>query len=102
VLPGVYAPAPFRAELERSLAMIATLDPADTAKRRAQVRAYHAARATDTRAQWAQFSSRPYARQFAALMKNPPDPTAVALAQRLTVSKAYVEMPQLTVLGKEP
>lgn len=102
LLPGVYAPAPFRAELEQTLAMIATLDPSSAVRRDAQVRAYHARRAEEARASWARFASRPYARMFAGLLTNPRGGSAVARAQQLTVSKAYVEIPQLAGLGADP
>ncbi|MBA3464004.1 MAG: hypothetical protein H0T46_28870 [Deltaproteobacteria bacterium] len=102
LLPGVYAPAPFRAELEQSLAMIEKLDAGDARKRRDQVRAYHAASAKETRAQWARIGSRQYSSLFAMLMKNKPDQSAVELAQMRTISKAYIEVPQLAMFGAEP
>ena len=99
LLPGVYAPSPFRAELAKSLAMINSLDATDAMKRRGQVRAYHAKRGEESRRQWSRFGSRGYSRQFAALLKNPPNASAVDYAQIQTVSKAYIERPQLAVFG---
>lgn len=102
VLPGVYAPGPFRAELEKTLAMIATLDAKDAAKRVAQVKQWHAMRGAETQIAWRRISRGPLGRQVVALMKNPPDQSAVARAQMVTVSKAYVEVPQLAGFGAEP
>lgn len=102
LLPGVYAPAPFRAELENTLAMLATLDATNADHRRAQLREYHARRAQETRSSWALFASRPFARQFAGLLEHVEPASAVALAQRLTISKAYIEVPQLGGIGADP
>ncbi len=102
VLPGVYAPAPFRGELEKTLALIATLDGKDAAKRAAQVKDWHRARNVETQIAWRRLSRGPEGAQVVALLKNPPDVSAVALAQRVTVSKAYVEVPQLAGFGAEP
>ena len=102
VLPGVYAPVPFKAELEKTLALIATLDGKDAAKRAEQVKQWHAQRNTETRIAWSRMSRGPLGRQVVSLLKNPPDQTAVERAQMITVSKAYVEVPQLAGIGMEP
>ena len=102
VLPGVYAPGPFRAELDKTLALIATLDGTDAAKRAQQVKQWHAQRAAASRFAWRGYTRGATGRQIAALMKDPPDQTAVERAQVVTVSKAYVEMPQLAGFGADP
>jgi hypothetical protein len=103
VLPGLYAAGPFRAELEKSLAMVRTLDPSNIERRGTQIRAYHAEQAEASRAQWQMFSKPPYSHVISrVIQKAPAGQTAVARAQRLTVSKAYMETPTLARFGADP
>jgi hypothetical protein len=102
VLPGVYAPGPFKAELEKTLALIETLDAKNPARRIAQVKAWHVERGAETRVAWRRITQTPFGRRVAAVMKNPPVTSAVARAQMVTVSKAYVEVPQLAGFGADP
>jgi hypothetical protein len=100
VLPGVYAPVPFVAELNKSLAMIATLVP-DPVQRRAQIRAYHSKRADQTIQIWKGIRSNMSA--YVDVLKDKSVArTFVGFAQSQTVSKAYVEQPQLKFFGPEP
>ena len=101
VLPGMYASGPFRAELVQALAVTRGLDPANAERRAQQIRTYHEERAEVARIQWEQIARPPSGAIIRALLKNPAG-TSVAIAQRLTVSKAYVEIPQLGGLGADP
>lgn len=94
LLPGMYAPAAFRAELATSLGFARSLDPERAAHRAAQVRAYHADRAAAARAQWDDYRKPWYGTMLTSLLENPPK-SAVAAAQERTITKAYIEVPQL-------
>lgn len=100
VLPGLYAPAVFRAELERAADVARRLDRAPAAT----LLAHH--RGADTRlaARWKQI------RAMTIIGDDPRAPTpqqvetALAAAQRATMSKAFVEVPMLRRLdlGADP
>ncbi|CAN5910132.1 hypothetical protein BH11MYX3_BH11MYX3_22350 [soil metagenome] len=100
LLPGVYAPGPFRAELEKTLALVATLDASNGDHRRAQIREYHALRAQQSRTTWTtMFATRSFRLQIDRTLK---DKSAVEQAQIRTISKAYIEVPQLKGIGADP
>ncbi len=105
VLPGLYAPSVFRAELERAADVAAILRAtAEPDAQRLRLAAHH--RATDARllARWGEI------REMKIVNGNPVAPKqadvdrALAAAQRATVSKAYVEVPILKRLdlGADP
>lgn len=82
VLPGMYAPAPFRAELQRSLALARKVAEMSKPERAREVREYHAA-AYQARTQWVSTLGSIEFLPGAQLMQ----------AQRATMSKAYIEVP---------
>ena len=99
VLPGMYAPPAFVAELTRSLALadeLARLAPAAHASRIAR---YHADATARMDAQWTALAGTTYLPGAVALVSEEQLAGALARAQRATMSKAYIEVPQLARLG---
>ena len=102
VLPGLYAPAVFAAELARVADQAARVRGLDDAAWRPAMQAYHRAGAARAKQQWASV------RMLPAIGGRALDDDAVgdhlARAQRATISKAYVEVPMLQRLdlGVDP
>jgi hypothetical protein len=95
VLPGLYAPSVFRAELTASLALADQVRGApDAARIRATV-AYHAAAIRATDRAWQRADGTQYIHGSPVLLGS----TAIARAQRATMSKMIVEVPDLRALG---
>jgi hypothetical protein len=91
VLPGLYAPAVFRAELERAARITAAVAGLSAADRAAALRAYHQAGLARTS------GNRP-------VVVTPPNGDPVVVAQRGTIAKAAIEVPDLRIIdvGVDP
>jgi len=105
VLPGLYAPAAFTAELTRSLALakqVARLGA--TAERRAALIGYHQTAVTQIDQTWAAIAGAPYLPGRRTLMTQADVDSVLELAQRATFAKAYIEVPQLRAItaGTDP
>ena len=105
VLPGLYAPAAFTAELTRSLALakqVAALGAATA--RRAALSRYHQAAVTRIDQTWKAIAGAPYLPGRRTLMTQADVDSVLALAQRATYAKAYIEVPQLRAItaGTDP
>jgi hypothetical protein len=85
VLPGLYAPAAFIRELTDSLALADTIRDASDATRASVVTAYHRRKIAGADTAWRVASEQRQSEQLAAVVQ----------AQRVTVTKAIVEMPML-------
>ncbi|HTJ43498.1 MAG TPA: hypothetical protein VL463_15445 [Kofleriaceae bacterium] len=105
VLPGLYAPSAFQEELTKSLALAAQVGDKTDAERRKLVIAYHAKRISDRSEQWQKLGgSVPVIYGRRGLLSSADVDATVALAQRATVSKAYIEVPDLRIVdvGSDP
>ena len=105
VLPGLYAPAAFTAELTRSLALakqVAKLEAAPA--RRAALSRYHRAAVTRIDQTWAAVAGAPYLPGRRTLMTQADVDSVLATAQRATFAKMYIEVPQLRAItaGTDP
>jgi hypothetical protein len=95
VLPGLYAPVAFTAELTQSLALANRVRSLDAADRRTAITAYHANALEATTKAWAAAADTPYVPRARRLMGGDAAESAVARAQDATVAKALIEVPQL-------
>ncbi len=89
VLPGLYSPRAFTAELAKSLAQAKAVARAPSHERRQKIIAYHQAKLAEISDAAAKLSVHTLRGQRVSAEM------AVSLAQRATMSKAYVEVPQL-------
>lgn len=91
VLPGLYAPAVFRAELERAARITSAVAGLGEVDRTAALRAYH-------QAGWAR------TRMNRPVVVTPPNGDPIVVAQRGTISKAAIEVPDLRIIdvGVDP
>jgi hypothetical protein len=99
VLPGLYAPAIFRAELERAVALDARAARLRGAERSAAIVEHHQKRRAERMAAWQQIG------QVAIVDDSPVTPAQrLARAQRATMSKSGIEVPDLKRidLGSDP
>ena len=99
VLPGLYAPAAFRRELEGSLALTAQVRGTSDSERARLVADYHREKASAAERDWERFAgtrSVPDLRQLLTQTSGTP----LAAAQLATVSKAAVELRALRVFAK--
>lgn len=94
VLPGLYAPALFKAELTKSLALAKHVRGRSEAQRVAAIRQHHAAAIAATTKQFAGIAGGQFARP-----RGGGGQSDVERAERMTVSKAVVEMPELAQIG---
>jgi hypothetical protein len=103
-LPGMYAPSVFRAELDRSLELYRELaGTADPAVRARKVAAYHAVRIEETSAQWSSLGGAIYLDTGRTqVLRGAALTSALAKAQRATMSKAMVEAPELARIDIGP
>jgi len=89
VIPGLYAPRAFRAELAASLAHAREVAAAPAHERGAKIIGYHQARLADLRKRASQLNV------FAMRGSRVSAEDALSQAQNATISKGYVEVPQL-------
>jgi hypothetical protein len=104
VLPGLYAPSAFQAELTKSLALAQQVAGKSAAERHEILIGYHADHSHDRRAQAAQLGAVPVIYRRRGLLGQADVDDALALAQRATMTKAYVEVPDLRIVdvGADP
>jgi hypothetical protein len=101
VLPGVYAPSAFRAELKGGLAL-AERTRGKTADDRARMIAdYHRAEVAAAQAAYPKLIGTPYVPGAAVLLTQEAVETELQIAQRATFSKAAIEISDLAHIAKE-
>jgi hypothetical protein len=99
VLPGLYAPAVFQRELTASLALADQIRGMTTAQRIRATVAYHAAALAATDRAWQAARSAQYVHGKQFLLGAGELASAIARAQRATVSKMRIEVPDLRAIG---
>jgi hypothetical protein len=104
VLPGLYAPGAFERELHASLALATAVRGQGVDARARLVAGYHTKRVAETRAAWDALGEVPYIRGKHRLLAPDDVKSALATAQRATMSKAFVEVPDLQAVaaGADP
>jgi hypothetical protein len=95
VLPGLYAPAMFKAELTKSLALANHVREQAEPQRVAAVRQHHATAMAATTKQFAGVAGGRFARGRGGGGND----SDVGRAERMTMSKAVVELPELEQIG---
>ncbi|HEX4418583.1 MAG TPA: hypothetical protein VH165_11820 [Kofleriaceae bacterium] len=99
VLPGLYAPRVFQRELARSLALADRVRDLPDPERVNAVVAYHATAAADTDRAWQKAQGVPYAPGRQLLIGAGETESDLARAQRATMSKRVMEIPDLKKIG---
>jgi hypothetical protein len=105
VLPGLYAPTAFTAELTKTLALAKRLPRIETgADRRVALSKYHETAVAQLDKTWAAVAGAPYLPGKRKLTSQTDVDSVLALAQRATFAKAYIEVPQLRAItaGTDP
>ncbi|MDB4963076.1 MAG: hypothetical protein JWP01_3075 [Myxococcales bacterium] len=104
VLPGLYAPPAFTAELTESLALAKQVAPLAPEQRAADIRRYHAAAGQQIARDWNAIAGAPYLPASRQLLTQAEVDTVLARAQRATMAKAFIEVPQLRAItaGTDP
>ncbi len=104
VLPGLYAPAAFTAELTKSLALAKQVARLDGAGRHAALIRYHQDAMVRLDKTWAAVAGAPYLPGRRTLMTQADVDSVLATAQRATFAKMYIEVPQLRAItaGTDP
>ena len=95
VLPGLYAPAVFRRELEDSLALAARLRGRPDQERAKRLVEYHAQHVVQAQQDWARLAGTPWIVGMRELLAPARIQSDLTVAQRATVSKAAVEVRSL-------
>jgi len=97
-LPGMYAPAVFRAQLGRSLELARHVAGLDARARASAVRTWHRERMNETVAAWQKLGTVPVINgRLSLLTQADIDADSLARAQRTAITKAVQEIP--TLLG---
>lgn len=99
VLPGLYAPAVFEQELEKSLAFADKIRGMTGWQRLGAVAAYHAAAIDATDRAWQLAGDAQYLHGSQFLLSPGELASALARAQAATVSKMVIEVPDLRKIG---
>jgi len=99
VLPGLYAPAVFRGELAKSLALAERARDTQPGMRAALVRGYHDAALAATANAFMGVAGRPYVAVVGRLPGAKETASSLARAQRATMSKAAIEVRDLVRIG---
>ena len=104
VLPGLYAPTAFTAELRKILALAAKVARLASPQRANALSLYHQASAETIAKSWAAAAGTPYLPGKRTLMTQADVDSVLELAQRATFAKAYIEVPQLLAItaGTDP
>ena len=104
VLPGIYAPVAFTAELTKSLALAKQVARLGPTQRHNTLRLYHQAAQEKLAKDWTAVAGTPYLPGRRALTTQADIDSVLALAQRATMAKAYIEVPQLRAItaGTDP
>jgi hypothetical protein len=92
VLPGLYSAAGFQSELEGSLALAAEVRGVSAKERAAKVLAYHQREAADATRSLAKLDG-------VRIRVDDPSASSVEMGQRMTMSKAMIEVRPLRSLG---
>ena len=101
VLPGLYAAAVFRQELEGSLALAERVRGKSDSERARLIAAHHLQQVSDAQRQWKLLAGTPWILGMRQLPRRTRSETSLAAAQRATISKAAVEIRDLRVFAKE-
>lgn len=99
VLPGLYAPAVFQRELETSLALAGKVRGMSDAQRTRAIADHHAAAIAASDRAWRLAGGAQYIRGSRHLLRPGEIDSAISRAQRATVSKAIIEVPDLQQIG---
>ncbi|MGN6106886.1 MAG: hypothetical protein ACTHU0_17395, partial [Kofleriaceae bacterium] len=100
VLPGLYAPIAFQAELEKSVRLAERVQKTRPDRRAAEVVAFHRRELAATEKQLETYRGLPFFRGRGRLLaRHETGPSAVAQAQRATMSKMRIEAPELAQIG---
>lgn len=104
VLPGLYAPTAFTAELTKSLALAKQVVRLPRNERTLAISRYHDASSQQLANSWTAVAGTPYLPGKRGLMTQADVDSVLVLAQRATISKAYIEVPHLRAItaGTEP
>ena len=102
VLPGLYAPAVFRQELELGFALSAQVRGRSTSQRAQLVAGHHSQRASAAERDWQRGIAMPAVREY---LPRPPDSenqtSEFVLAQRATISKSGIELRGIRRIARE-
>jgi hypothetical protein len=103
VLPGLYAPQVFRAELERALELSVSIDGVGRDERALAIQAHHTRHLVERSERWQKLApvvstSTFGPRAFGSLVPRRGPEEAVIRAQQVTVTKAYFEIPDVRLL----
>lgn len=102
VLPGLYAPAVFRQELELSSALAAQVRGRSTGERAQLVADHHAQRASAAQRDWQRAIAVPAVREFWRRPLDSGNQTSeFVLAQRETITKAGIELRGIRRIARE-
>lgn len=104
VLPGLYAPTAFTAELTKSLALAKQVARLELPRRAEAISRYHENATRQLDKAWVGVAGAPYLPHQRKLMSQADVDSVLALAQRATFAKAYIEVPQLRAItaGTDP
>lgn len=100
VLPGLYAPAAFRRELEGSLALAARVRGLSDSERRKALVDYHQRQVDAAQRDWERLAGKPGMPRLAPARTPARAEPSIAAAQLATVTKAMLELKDLRVIGK--
>jgi hypothetical protein len=102
-LPGLYAPSVFGVELDRSLELFASLRGADAQKRRDLIATYHIERNHQASEDWQRLGPKlAFDVGAGVFLRGDALTAALSRAQRATMSKAFVEVPQIAQVDLAP
>lgn len=101
VLPGLYAPAVFRRELEDSLALANRVRGQTDYERAKRLVGYHQQKATTARQDWERLAGTPWIPGMRQLLTKPRIESALVAAQRATLSKIAIERRDLRYFTPE-
>lgn len=101
VLPGLYAPTAFMAELEDSLALAASVRGKSDEERGRLIARYHEAEHRVAQEAWSGLADTPYLPSARSLLTQARVDAELAIAQRATITKSVMEIPDLRVIASE-
>lgn len=101
VLPGLYAPTAFMAELKGSLALAASVHGKSDEARGRLIARYHEAEHQAAQEAWYGLADTPYLPSAHSLLTQARVDSELAIAQRATISKAMMEISDLQVIAPE-
>jgi hypothetical protein len=102
-LPGLYAPSVFGVELDRALELFASLKGTDAQKRRDLIAMYHIKRNQQASEDWQRLGPKlSFDVGAGVFLTGDALTSALGRAQRATMSKAFVEVPQIAQVDLAP